>query len=129
MRVIYMYHQSDPEHGSVAAGSLPNPQAAYKGYIPLSLTQRLHDESRSSANMDYGNKAPVVPSVYTMELRNQDVTLPQVDDTQFWCKVFEVQQFRQKQHLIKVLNLRHRCVQIPNLIFIELLWHIVRTSI
>lgn len=93
MRIIYMYHHDDPEHGSVVPGSLPNPQLAFQGYVPLTLTQRPHDEQRNQDPSRY---------VQTLEIRNQDVKLPQDDDTLYWCNVFEMQQFRQKQHLIKV---------------------------
>lgn len=95
MRVVYMYHQDDPQHGSVVPGSLPNPQLAFKGYIPLSLLQRAHDEQRS---FEMANK------VHSIELRNEDVTLPEFDETLHWCNVFDLIDIRQKQHIIKVCD-------------------------
>lgn len=109
MRVIYMYHSDDPENGAIGPGSLPNPQLAYKGSVPLSLTHRLHGEPPRnqptiSSELNSNTNRPIMMQtiVNTMELRNQDVTLPHDDDTQFWCKIFEMQNFRLKQHLIKV---------------------------
>ncbi len=96
MRVVYMYHQDDPKHGSVVPGSLPNPQLAFKGYIPLSLLQRAHDEQKS---FEMANK------VHSIELRNEDVTLPEFDETLHWCNVFDLNDIRQKQHIIKVCHL------------------------
>ncbi|XP_037025440.1 MOXD1 homolog 2-like isoform X3 [Bradysia coprophila] len=92
MRVVYMYHQDDPLSGSVIPGSLPNPQLAFKGYIPLSLLQRAHDEQKS---FEMANK------VHSIELRNEDVTLPEFDETLHWCNVFDLNDIRQKQHIIK----------------------------
>lgn len=101
MRVVYMYHQDDPQHGSVVPGSLPNPQLAFKGYIPLSLLQRAHDEQKG---FEMANK------VHSIELRNEDVTLPEFDETLHWCNVFDLNDIRQKQHIIKVCDiLYHRC--------------------
>lgn len=92
MRIIYMYHEDEPRHGSVIPGSLPNPQLAFKGYIPLSITQRTQDEQRT-----------VDPSkIQSIEIRNQDAKLPFGDDTLYWCKIFEMENFNQKQHLIRV---------------------------
>ena len=99
MRILYMYHAKDPLHGSIIPGSLPNPQLAYKGYVPLTLTQRFHDETRTIASSAGANK------VNTIHLRNNNVKLPMHDDTLFWCKVFELKDFHQKHHIIKVSSI------------------------
>lgn len=111
MRIIYMYHENEPVQGSVVPGSLPNPQLAFKGYIPLSLTQRTHDEQRrtddvsSSSSSSNSNNSRGKFMTNTMELRNEDVTLPEAnDETLYWCKVFELPARSQKQHLIKVCS-------------------------
>lgn len=143
-----MYHEADPLHGSVVPGSLPNPRAAFKGYKPISITQRQPQEetlpaillgsllassssssssssaaaasvtaqkstllSSSSANGKDSAKKLLSPStptynsnnnkLHTFELLNEDVKLPAME-TLFWCKVFEFQEFSQKQHLVKV---------------------------
>lgn len=110
MRIIYMYHENEPVHGSVVPGSLPSPQLAFKGYIPLSLTQRAHDEQRHtddvSSSSSSSNNSRGKFMTNTMELRNEDVTLPEAnDETLYWCKVFELPARSQKQHLIKVYKL------------------------
>lgn len=115
MRVIYMFHADEPARGSVLPGSLPNPAAAYRGYVPLTLTQRTtaaDAQHHSKSNGDNNDASQMrhsgsdatssAPPEHTLELRNQDVELPRADETRFWCKVFELQDFRQKQHLIKV---------------------------
>lgn len=128
MRVVYMYHESDPLHGSVVPGSLPNARKAFKGYKPIAITQRLtQDETMST--ISYGTllapsssssshtssssisassaQLPVLPSqsanskLHVFELLNEDVKLPAME-TLHWCKVFEFQEFSQKQHLVKV---------------------------
>lgn len=127
-----MYHESDPLHGSVVPGSLPNTRKAFKGYKPLSITQRQpQDEtmstisygsllassssSSSSSSMSSSSSSlsatsaqlTVLPSqsanskLHAFELLNEDVKLPAME-TLYWCKVFEFQEFSQKQHLVKV---------------------------
>lgn len=94
MRIIYMYDDNDPRHGSVVPGNLPNPLEAYKGYRSLFLTQKTHQ--RESMAID------VEPSIKVLELRNEDVELPQGDDTLHWCKMFKLQDIYQKSHVVKV---------------------------
>lgn len=127
MRVVYMYHESDPLHGSVVPGSLPNTRKAFKGYKPLSITQRQpQDETMSTvalgsllASSSSSSPSPssslsatsaqltVLPSqlanskLHVFELLNEDVKLPAME-TLYWCKVFEFQESVQKQHLVKV---------------------------
>lgn len=131
-----MYHESDPLHGSVVPGSLPNTQKAFKGYRPLSITQRQpQDEtmsaislgsllatstsslssssSSSSSSLSSSSLSATsaqlteLPSqsatskLHVFELLNEDVKLPAME-TLHWCKVFEFQEFSQKQHLVKV---------------------------
>lgn len=133
MRVIYMYHQEDPLHGSIVPGSLPNAQQAFKGYKPLSITQRQQQDDTlyvsslsSSSSTTLTSSSPSSTSTVSLsaassasrnakdaqlpisnnklhifELLNEDVKLPTMD-TMYWCKVFEFQEFSQKQHLVKV---------------------------
>lgn len=126
MRIVYMYHKEDPLHGSIVPGSLPNPQQAFKGYKPLSITQRQQTNDENLlitmksllASSVWSPAAPTAPAtlsssspsstssassnkVHISELRNDDVKLPAMD-TLFWCKVFEFQEFSQRQHLVKV---------------------------
>lgn len=65
MRVIYMYHESEPQRGLLIPGNLPNPEVAFRGYRSLFLTQK----PQQHQNVD--------PNMKIMELRNQDVELPQ----------------------------------------------------
>lgn len=137
MRVVYMYDRDEPIQGSIVPGSLPNPQQAYKGYKPLLITQRMHDEtlaiaSLTSRNMlldatqnagsggngngngiagnnvgsatgnSNSNNIVMSNQLHIFEVLNEDVRLPQGDDTLYWCKVFEFEDFSQKQHLVKV---------------------------
>lgn len=96
MRVIYMYDENDPRHGSVVPGNLPNPQESYKGYRSLFLTQKPHQPESIGIDGD--------PHVKVLELRNEDVELPQGDDTLYWCKMFKLQDIYQKSHVVKVSN-------------------------
>lgn len=112
MRVVFMYDQSEPTKGSITPGSLPNAQAAFKGYQPLLITQRMHDgQQLANRNMladatatGNSNNNNIVTSnqLHILEVLNEDVQMPLGDDTSYWCKVFEFEDFSQKQHLIKV---------------------------
>lgn len=89
-----MYDDNDPRHGSVVPGNLPNPLEAYKGYRSLFLTQKTHLRESMAIDVD--------PSIKVLELRNEDVELPQGDDTLHWCKMFKLQDIYQKSHVVKV---------------------------
>ncbi|KAJ6646317.1 MOXD1 like 2 [Pseudolycoriella hygida] len=89
MRVIYMYHESEPQRGLLIPGNLPNPEVAFRGYRSLFLTQKPQQHQ------------DVDPNMKIMELRNQDVELPLLDDTLYWCKMFKLQDINQKSHVIK----------------------------
>lgn len=130
MRVVYMYHESDPLHGSVVPGSLPNTRLAFKGYKPLSITQRQPQEeiasnislgsllasssatsslpSTASAQLTVSPSQSSLTKLHVFELLNEDVKLPAME-TLYWCKVFEFQEFAQKQHLVKVSYLQPLC--------------------
>lgn len=95
-----MYDENDPRHGSVVPGNLPNPQEAYKGYRSLFLTQKSHQRESMAIDTD--------PNVKILELRNEDVELPQADDTIYWCKMFKLQDIYQKSHVVKVSCYRFR---------------------
>lgn len=103
-------------------GSLPNTRKAFKGYKPLSITQRQpQDETMSAVSLGslLATSSPSsslsatsaqlteLPSqlatskLHVFELLNEDVKLPAME-TLYWCKVFEFQEFSQKQHLVKV---------------------------
>lgn len=100
-----MYDDNDPRHGSVVPGNLPNPQEAYKGYRPLFLTQKPHQHESMAVDVD--------PFVKVLELRNEDVELPQGDDSLHWCKMFKLQDIYQRNHVVKVSNGWFRLCQYP----------------
>lgn len=95
-----MYDENDPRYGSVVPGNLPNPQEAYKGYRSLFLTQKPHQPESIGIDTD--------PHVKILELRNEDVELPQGDDTLYWCKMFKLQDIYQKSHVVKVSENLHQ---------------------
>lgn len=86
-----MYHEDEPRRGSVLPGTLPSPLEAFKGYRPIFLTQRVNQEP---IEMDRRMRI--------LELRNQDVELPEDDDTLYWCKVFKLADINRKHHLVRV---------------------------
>lgn len=102
MRVIFMYHEKEPQRGTVIPGNLPNPTTAFKGYRSLFLMQKPHQPDAagsSSSSTSTSND----PHMKIMELRNQDVELPQGDDTLYWCKMFKLKDIDQKSHVVKVI--------------------------
>lgn len=101
MRVIFMYHEKEPQRGSVIPGNLPNPTTAFKGYRSLFLMQKPH--TITTATPDTAGGSNNDPNLKIIELRNQDVELPQGDDTLYWCKMFKLQDIDQKSHVVKVL--------------------------
>lgn len=92
MRLIYLYHPDEPLHGSVAPGSLPRQDMAAHGVIAMQLTQRHYDA-------DAGRRPETVRS---LELRNTEVPVPMVGKSLKWCRFFEMSDFAQKHHMIKV---------------------------
>lgn len=84
-----MYHQLEPQRGLLLPGNLPDPKAAFKGYRSLFLIQK-PQQPELGAN------------IKIIELRNQDVELPQGDDTLHWCKMFKLQDINEKSHVVKV---------------------------
>uniref|UniRef100_T1GKL6 DOMON domain-containing protein n=1 Tax=Megaselia scalaris TaxID=36166 RepID=T1GKL6_MEGSC len=91
MRIIYMYHEGDPRHGSVAPGTLPNPHDAVRPYRSVVLTQKFQPK------IQRGDER-----IRMLELRNEDVELPDGDDTLYWCKMFKLEDINRKHHLIRV---------------------------
>lgn len=85
-----MYHDDEPRYGAIEPGSLPDPHGAFKGSRSLYFDQRPQEQLRLD------------DTVQTLELKNEDVELPQGDDTLDWCKMFKLTDFNAKQHLIKV---------------------------
>lgn len=92
-----MYHEREPQRGLLVAGNLPEPSVAFKGYRSLFLIQKPHQQEAPSIDQISTHN-----NVKTIELRNQDVELPQGDDTLHWCKMFKLQDITQKSHVIKV---------------------------
>lgn len=90
MRLIYLYHRDEPLRGSVAPGTLPRQDLATHGLVPLQLRQR-HVDARHGAE-----------TVRALELRNADVPVPMVGKSIKWCNFFEMSDFAQKHHMIKV---------------------------
>uniref|UniRef100_A0A1A9ZTT9 DOMON domain-containing protein n=3 Tax=Glossina TaxID=44049 RepID=A0A1A9ZTT9_GLOPL len=89
MRLLYMYNERDPPHGSVKPGHLPNPASSFRPYRPIVLTQRPHIQFKHE---EY---------VRILELRNEDVELPGADETLIWCKTFKLDDMKRKHHLIR----------------------------
>ncbi|XP_075163902.1 DBH like monooxygenase olf413 [Haematobia irritans] len=89
MRVLYMYNEQDPIHGSFKLGQLPDPASSFRPYRPMLLIQR------SPTNYKH------LDHVRVLELRNEDVELPGIDDTQIWCKMFKLDDMKHKHHLIR----------------------------
>lgn len=92
-----MYHEREPQRGLLVAGNLPEPAAAFKGYRSLFLIQKPNQQEAPSID-----QISIQNNIKTIELRNQDVELPQGDDTLHWCKMFKLQDITQKSHVIKV---------------------------
>lgn len=66
----------------------------YKGAQNLLLNQKR--KRQSTIKFD-------AQSMRVLELRNQDVELPQDDDTKYWCKVFKLPvDLKTKHHIIRV---------------------------
>lgn len=86
-----MYHEGDPRHGSVAPGTLPNPHDAVRPYRSVVLTQKFQPK------IQRGDER-----IRMLELRNEDVELPDGDDTLYWCKMFKLEDINRKHHLIRV---------------------------
>lgn len=114
MRVIYMYHELEPQRGSVIAGNLPDPAASFRGFRSLFLTQTpkirstASDEQTTNAGEEDVEKDEEVnvtqlpDDIETLELRNVDVELPLGSDTLYWCKMFKLNDIARKSHVIKV---------------------------
>ncbi|XP_049539223.1 MOXD1 homolog 2-like [Anopheles darlingi] len=90
MRVIFMYSKEKPRKGSAQAATLPQPLVAFKGSRSLFLTQRSSQDELVNA-----------PSISVLELRNEDVELPESDESLYWCKIFKLDDFVQKHHLVR----------------------------
>lgn len=99
-----MYHEREPQRGLLVAGNLPDPAAAFRGYRSLFLIQKPHQQEAPSIDSESSSVASA-HNIKTIELRNQDVELPQGDDTLHWCKMFKLQDITQKSHVIKVCAL------------------------
>ncbi|XP_065076570.1 MOXD1 homolog 2-like [Ochlerotatus camptorhynchus] len=87
MRVIFMYSSEEPQGRST---ELPGPLEAFKGSRSLFLTQRTNQKPLANA-----------ADVNILELRNEDVELPESDESLYWCKIFKLDDFHQKHHLVR----------------------------
>lgn len=85
-----MYHKDEPRFGSVIPGTLPNPLEAVREYRPLYLTQKFQVKPLREER------------IRILELRNEDVELPNGDDTLYWCKMFKLEDINRKHHLVRV---------------------------
>lgn len=73
---------------------MPNLIEMYKGAQNLLLNQKR--KRQSTIKFD-------AQSMRVLELRNQDVELPQDDDTIYWCKIFKLPvDLKTKHHIIRV---------------------------
>ncbi|XP_039432205.1 MOXD1 homolog 2-like [Culex pipiens pallens] len=90
MRVIFMYSREKPAKGSTLPGTLPGPLEAFKGSRSVFLTQRTNQHA-----------LPNSASLGILELRNEDVELPESDESLYWCKIFKLDDFHQKHHLVR----------------------------
>ncbi|XP_041782918.1 MOXD1 homolog 2-like [Anopheles merus] len=104
IRIIYMYHNSEPRNGSQAMGTLPDPTEAFKDSVPIFLTQRV-------------NQVPIEldSRTRTIELKNKDVPIPQTDDNLRWCTMFKLDQFVRKHHVIRYEPVIESRSNIPHL--------------
>jgi hypothetical protein len=91
IRIIYMYYDDEPKRGRVVPGSLPNPAEAFKTSRAVYLTQYASQEP-----------LPLDAKAQILELKNQDVELPQDDNSLHWCKMFKVNEIVNKHHMIRV---------------------------
>ncbi|EDS44233.1 dopamine beta hydroxylase [Culex quinquefasciatus] len=91
MRVIFMYSREKPAKGSTLPGTLPGPLEAFKGSRSVFLTQRTNQHA-----------LPNSASLGILELRNEDVELPESDESLYWCKIFKLDDFHQKHHLVRM---------------------------
>uniref|UniRef100_A0AAG5DFT0 DOMON domain-containing protein n=1 Tax=Anopheles atroparvus TaxID=41427 RepID=A0AAG5DFT0_ANOAO len=87
MRVIFMYSDERPQRGS---DRLPQPLVAFKGSRSIFLTQRSSQDELTNDG-----------SISVLELRNEDVELPEADESLYWCKIFKLDDFVQKHHLVR----------------------------
>lgn len=92
MRVIFMYSSEEPRNGAVARGSLPKPLDAYQGYRSVYLQQRVSHEKFFKFD----------PKLNILDLKNEDVELPKMDSTLYWCKMFKLSDMPKKQHIVRV---------------------------
>lgn len=98
MRVLYMYHPSEPRFGAIVPGSLPQPHLAYRGAVPLQLMQRMPTATTPSTPNVAAAAEP-----QRIELLNVDVPMPLRDETLQWCRVFELpaELRRRKNHMVR----------------------------
>ncbi|XP_017776388.1 PREDICTED: MOXD1 homolog 2 [Nicrophorus vespilloides] len=90
MRVVWLYHRSEPVGGAVGPGSLPLHDAESRGTQSLYLVQRADQDAPGPDE-----------TAREWELRNPAVEPPAPGDTLYWCRVFRLPSLSRKHHLIR----------------------------
>ncbi|XP_066265474.1 DBH-like monooxygenase protein 1 homolog [Branchiostoma lanceolatum] len=86
LRVLWAWHDQDPEDESGASG--PAYHGTNRGARATLLLNRKLTET------------PTTGTTYTLDLLNNNVSIP-VQDTTYWCRVFEMPTLASKHHIIK----------------------------
>lgn len=98
-----MYHESDPLHGSVVPGSLPNTRKAFKGYKPLSITQRQpQDDTMSTVALGSLLASSSMPASSSSSLSSSSSSSQSATSAQL--KVLPSQSATSKLHVFELLN-------------------------
>ncbi|XP_066265502.1 DBH-like monooxygenase protein 1 homolog [Branchiostoma lanceolatum] len=88
LRVLWAWHDQDPEDESGASG--PAYHGTNRGARATLLLNRKLTET------------PTTGTTYTLDLLNNNVSIPAQQDTTYWCRVFEMPTLTSKHHVIKV---------------------------
>lgn len=97
MRLIVIYHAEQPRNGRVRLpGALSDSQMAIRAVVPLQLSGRTRKPLRPPANR-----------VQTIDVLSRAVPMPRLPGergdgatTLEWCRMLELNQFKQKHHMI-----------------------------
>ncbi|XP_029038861.1 MOXD1 homolog 2 isoform X1 [Osmia bicornis bicornis] len=92
VQVVWQYHMEEPVS---AAGVLPDEGTVHRGSRPLYLVQRDAEPRPSSRNQE------AEPPLQTWDILNQQVRLPEKQDTLLWCRVLQMPNIDQKHHVVK----------------------------
>ncbi|XP_066276602.1 DBH-like monooxygenase protein 1 homolog [Branchiostoma lanceolatum] len=88
MRLIWAWHDQDPDEESGANG--PSYHGTNKGVRATRLLEKIVPDQTSS-----------VGTTYTVDFLMKNVTIPDYQDTTYWCRVFEMPKLDSKHHMIK----------------------------